>query len=147
MIVTNVRIENGEGTARLTATVIWEDTRRSPVDIYFEVPSAFAGALVEEGNSFLVACVFPAAEAGEKRIAVDSYVCPRLRAGLEMILRLFQQWYGTGQRRIALESAGVAYRRRPGPAAAAAFLTGGIDSLATLRRKRGPGARAHSSGS
>ena len=143
MIVTNVRIENGDGTARLTATVIWEDTRRSPVDIYFEVPSPFAGALVEEGNSFLLACVFPAVEAGEKRIAVDSYVCPRLRAGLETILRLFQQWYGTGPRGIALESASVAYRRRPVPPAAAAFLTCGIDSLATLRRNRLMFQRSH----
>jgi hypothetical protein len=133
MKITQVRIEYAEGTARLSANVEWEDTDRAAPQVFFEVPRQFADALLPLGNCFLVAGILPALEAGERRIVVDAEVCPRLVAGLETIMRLFRYWYRSGA--IAIERPHLVSRYR-GDGGAAAFLTGGIDSLATLRRNQ-----------
>src|SRR5262245_25431049 len=136
MRITRVHVEHGDVAARLMATVTWEASNRPPAEIYYEVPAEFAGALVEDGNSFLAAAFFPAVEAREQRIVVESYVCPRLIAGLETVLSLFDYWYDGEQRRVTIEAHGTPCDRPRAAASAAAFMTGGIDSLATLRRNR-----------
>src|SRR5262245_28822037 len=133
MRITDIRLEQTDSSAQLAATLVWETAQRSTADIYFRVPRTFADALSLDGNSFLTAAVFPAVEAGEKRVLVEAPICPRLKSGLETILATFREWYGAAT--ITIEASSftepTGRSRR-----AAAFLTGGIDSLATLRRNR-----------
>jgi len=123
---------------RLSATVAWEESNRDPVEVHYDVPEEFANGLVPSANAFLVASVFPATAAGERRIAVDGEVCPRLISGLRTALSLFDTWYGTDGADIAIEApiATTAQRSSGAPPRAGAFFTGGIDSLTTLRRNR-----------
>jgi hypothetical protein len=129
---------------RLSATVAWEDSDRDSVEVHYEVPEEFADGLVPSANAFLVASVFPATDAGERRIAVDGEVCPRLIRGLRTALALFDTWYGTNSADVPIEApiASTA-RSSDAPPRAGAFFTGGIDSLTTLRRNRMTVAASH----
>jgi hypothetical protein len=134
MKVANIGTTTAGGNARLSAKIIWEDVERPPAEVFFDVPREFEGALSTSGNSFLVGALLPAVEAGERRIAIDAEICPRLNTGLLTVLRLFQSWYGENNVTIAIEANKSANTHTPACARAGAFLTGGIDSLATLRR-------------
>jgi hypothetical protein len=123
--------------ARLSATVTWEESNREPVDVHYDVPAEFADRLVPSANAFLMAGVFPATAAGERRVSVDGEVCPRLLSGLRTALALFDMWYGTAGADVVIEAPIAKTAQRSGtPARAGAFFTGGIDSLTTLRRNR-----------
>src|SRR5262245_7588475 len=80
--------------ARLSTVVTWEESAREPLELYYDVPVAFADALFPSVNAFVVATIFPAIAAGERRLAIDDEVCPRLVVGLQTAMRLFEYWYG-----------------------------------------------------
>jgi hypothetical protein len=123
--------------ARVAATVTWEQAARPPVEIFFEVGERYAESLSSAANAFLVAALFPAAEAGEQRVLVEGEVCPRLLCGLRANLHLLRLWYRHLAAVPAIEAPVVAAQSRDVPSArAGVFFTGGIDSLATLCRNR-----------
>ena len=134
MRITGLKRETVDARSRWSGTVTWEDTPRPPVEVYFEVPREFGDAFPDHANAFLVAAVIPAMEIGERRISIDGEICLRLTSGLAVVQRLFQTWYGAN-RTVAIEARSttrhVQRKTRTG-----AFFTGGIDSLATLRRNR-----------
>ena len=122
--------------ARVSTRVTWEDSGREPLELYYEVPAAFADALATSVNAFVVAAIFPAMSAGERRLAIDDEVCPRLVMGLQTAMRLFDYWYGPSGSPLVLEAKQLRNRTEARPARAGSFFTGGIDSLATLRTNR-----------
>ena len=137
MRIENLALDTCGSRGRFSAHVVWEDSDRRPVDLFFEVPGEFAPYLSGSANAFLVGTIFPAADAGERRVAVDGSICPRVRLGLLSILGTFRQWYGSRQDAITIEAKAVdGARLKATPPRAGAFFTGGIDSLATLRRNR-----------
>ena len=137
MKIGDLKSENKAGNARFSATVTWEESQRAPLELFFEIPSEFASDLSVNPNSFLVGAIFPAMEAGEKRIAIEGEICPRLRTGLLTVLDQFQHWYGRSREPIAIEAkTWDGSSARPTPIRAGSFFTGGIDSLATVRRNR-----------
>ena len=137
MIIEDIRTEPVDGKPRLTARVVWEDSDRPPIDIYFGTESAFADALAVLPDPFLAATLTPAMWAGEKRIRVDGEVCPELMDNLAVVRSLFQHWFNVGHGAAAIEA-----RPRPRPhqesteRRAACFLSGGLDSLAAFRANR-----------
>ena len=134
MRISNLRREGG---ARVAATISWEDASRPALDLFFETDDEFGADLTPDPNAFLVAAYFPAIRHGERRIAVEGAVSPRLRDGLLAVCDLFRAWYGGERFRPRLEPASGFAPPAPGPTArAAAFLSGGIDSLFTLRKNR-----------
>ena len=137
-----MRIENltqtqSGTTVRIEATVIWEDCDRPQRDIYIQVDEAFAADLTANPHAFLTACVVPAMHHGERRVCIDEPICPELRNGLLTSLGWLSHWYG-GQRCVPLIEASNRVRlpQRRNSERAASFLSGGIDSLATLRENR-----------
>jgi hypothetical protein len=129
--------ETAGGARRVAARVIWEDVERPVTRVWFEAPEPFAADLSPDPHAFLLAAAIPALRAGESRVRIEGAVCPRLCAGLrEAMLRLSRwRWRGSRRRQPAIEAAGGDARASTGRRRAL-FLSGGVDSLALLRRDR-----------
>jgi len=137
MRIENLKHETRDHTARVEATVIWEDSDRPQREIYFETDEAFAEYLSPNPHAFLVACLMPAVHHGEKRISLDETICPELRNGLITDMRWFEAWYCSVCRPVRIEAKpGVRPPRLGREERAGSFLSGGLDSLATLRANR-----------
>ncbi|MBA2490445.1 MAG: hypothetical protein H0V34_01650 [Gammaproteobacteria bacterium] len=137
MRIENFTAEVKDDKKRVAATVTWEDTDKSAQDIFFETTVAFADGLSNNPHAFLVACIIPALRHGERRIAIDAEICPELRNGLITAMSLLRHWYKPERRLVTIE-AQTRYRM-PIPRTkerAGVFLSGGIDSLASLRANR-----------
>lgn len=137
MRVENLRWEEHADKVRTVATVIWEDCGRGKQDVYFETGKQFADSLATNPHAFLVACILPAMRHGERRVAIESEICPQLKLGLTTAMSLLRFWYGSTRQPVTIEAK---TRSKPServkPERAAFFFTGGIDSLATLRLNR-----------
>jgi len=126
----------GDG-ARASARIRWEDAAREPFDLFFEARGAAAASLRADPDAMLLAGAFPAMRHGERRIAVDGPVCPALRDGLRTAAAILESWYGAPRTLPAIEPAGGFVAPRPAPVPrAAAFLSGGMDSLDVFLRNR-----------
>jgi hypothetical protein len=137
MRIENLRSETAQSKARVAATVIWEDCDRPDQEIYFEASEEYAESLTCHPHAFLVGCVIPAARHGEKRIAIDSEICPELRNGLLRAMHWLRSWYGHPSEIISIETRqGVRFPAARAAERAGSFLSGGIDSLAALRSNR-----------
>jgi hypothetical protein len=137
MRIENLSSEKKASRARVSATVIWEDCDRPTREIFFETDEAFAQDLSCNPHAFLIASILLAMRHGEERIAIDEAICPELRNGLMTVMGWLCTWYGPPRKPVRIEAKAGA--RLPFPRAAqqaGAFLSGGIDSLATLRTNR-----------
>jgi hypothetical protein len=137
MRIENLRTESHGQLARQVATVSWEDCDRPARDIFFETDQLIAQDWTPEPHAFLTACIIPAMRHGEQRLKIDAPVAPELRNGLLTNMTYLRQWYGQPRRVVQIETAGTARAPRwPVSPRTASFLSGGIDSLATLRANR-----------
>lgn len=133
MRIEGLRTDVGGGKARVSATVIWEDSGREPQEIYFEVPDEPAAGLVCNPDAFLVGCLVPAVFHGEKRLRTDEPVCPELSAGLENAMCWLHAWMGARYTPLRLEVRPRLPLDLPGARGrTGAFFSGGVDSLAML---------------
>jgi hypothetical protein len=120
--------------ARVSATVKWEDCNEPDREIFIETPEAFGMDLAANPHAFLAGCIVPAMHFGEKRIAMDSEICPGLKEGLETVMALMMKWSLGKYRPLDIETETlnrIPPRQKTG--SAGLFLSGGIDSLAALR--------------
>ncbi len=127
-----------DGKKTISAMILWENTARPPQEIYFEVDEWNADALVLNPHAFVVACTVPALLRGEKRISIDSPVQSELLHGLGVVMRTLRYWhrdffpYEMPQIEAPVASGVVSAPRDR----SAMFLSGGLDSLASLRVNR-----------
>lgn len=137
MRVEQLQREIRDGWARVSARVVWEDTRRRTQRLAFEVPERFADDLALDPNAFALATALPAMRHGERRLAIEGSLCPRLAAGLETAVAQLRTWHGGVRALPRLEpSRGFAAATPRAPQRTAALLSGGVDSLALLRGNR-----------
>jgi hypothetical protein len=137
MKIQNIKQENLGSSARISADVIWEDSDRSAQNIYFEVRDPFCEALTCTPHAFLVPALIPAMRHGEKRVSVEGAICPHLRDGLETAMGWIHKWHGPARKPVRIEGGVRNTSPLPlTPTRAGCFFTGGIDSLATVRRNR-----------
>lgn len=122
--------------ARVSAQVTWEDNAQAPLELFFETESRFADGLGSDLNAFLVAALVPALWAGEKRIHVAGKICPQLLENLENAIALLLHWHHDFRPPIRIETGGSAAAQTSAPRHAGVFLSGGLDSLFTLRDNR-----------
>jgi hypothetical protein len=128
------RREEG-GASRATARIQWEDAAREPFDLEFDARGAAAGELRADPDALLLAAALPAMRAGERRIAIEGAVCPRLRDGLESAAAILRGWYGPPRRLPTIEPSGGFVAPAPAPERrAAGYLSGGMDSLDVFLR-------------
>jgi hypothetical protein len=86
--------------------------------------------LEADPNGFLLGAFVPAWAAGESRIRIEGAICPLLAANLTIVASTFQSWFTDWVAPPIIE---CDYEYRPPGARGAAFLSGGVDSLAMIR--------------
>ncbi|MBU4426929.1 MAG: hypothetical protein KKB35_09355, partial [Proteobacteria bacterium] len=134
MRITNLKLEHGKKLTRVSASVNWEDCDQPAREIYIETDKKFAEDISCNPHAFLVGCIIPAMHFGEKRILLKAEICPGLREGLKTVMALIEDWSGGTYRPLDIETRiSSAVRRSNGQRRAGMLLSGGIDSLATLR--------------
>ena len=137
MRIENLRTERHDQRYAVAATVIWEDCDRPIRDVFFEVDEAFAPYLSCGASAFLVGSFVPAMRHGEKRIAIDEPIDPRLCDGLATAMAWLCHWYGPPRKPVHIEAQREADSTTLRPMrVTGSFLSGGVDSLATLRANR-----------
>lgn len=137
MKLENFRIEVEDQLTKAIATVVWEECDRPDQDIYFATTEEFAASLYCDPHAFLVACIMPAMRFGEKRISIDTEICPELVKGLDTAVAWMRHWYGGNRQAVSIEVKPLARQPQPQtPQRAGFFFSGGVDSLATLRDNR-----------
>jgi hypothetical protein len=128
--VTDIRREGNV----LAARVSWEEGPRPPIAIRFEAAGEGRGP---DANPYLAACILPAMHHGERRLAIEGEICPRLAAGAAVAVEVLRAWHGPVKLPVSIE-AGAGFRmpfpRRP--SRAALLFTGGINSTDVLLRNR-----------
>jgi len=135
--IRDLRREDVAGRPRVAARVEWEDRERPPIDLFFETSPEAGEHLAPSPDALVAACFLPATRHGERRIAVDGPVCPRLQEGLRTIARLLEGWFARPHPIPVIEpTAGfrAPFPRRP--RRSAFFFTGGVDSTHLLLRNR-----------
>jgi hypothetical protein len=71
---------------------------------------------------------------GESRLAIDARICPELRQGLITASHLIRHWYGPERQPVRIEAqTSDKLLTSRAPARAGVFLSGGVDSLASVR--------------
>ena len=93
-----MRLENFQrtrvdGSIRLTADVVWEETPREPFALFYETDERFGDDIPDDANAFLSALAIPASRSLERRILLERAVCPRLAEGVAAALALLKDWY------------------------------------------------------
>jgi hypothetical protein len=134
MRITNLKLEHRKKRTRVSALVEWEDSDRQAKEIFIETVEDFGRDISDNPHAFLVGCIIPAIHFGEKRIQLEAEICPGLREGLKTVMALMKQWSGGEYRPLTIETKiSSAVRHSNGKRRAGMFLSGGIDSLASLR--------------
>lgn len=132
MQLTSPRLtKHGEWT-RLTATARKDGLE---LDLYFEVPSRLGHYLVERLDGFVPPVAVLAPSFGERLIRVNE-IDPDLLQGVETALSLLAHWYPDQYTPKVRVDAHQSSPPITTPRTAGSFLTGGIDSLATLRNNQ-----------
>jgi len=135
MRLTNLRREEIGGGARVTACVEWEDSGRPAHELYIEVSGPAAADLRASANAFLLGAFVPAFHHGERRIFVEGTICPMLRDGIVSAMMLLRSWFGPDRAVAAIEaSEGFRPDEPPRERRVAAYFSGGVDSLFTIRK-------------
>jgi hypothetical protein len=134
--ISDFRGETSAGRTVLSATIVWEDSDRPPFEMRFASDEDTLAGGPPDPHAFLLAAAVPAWRRGERRIAIDGAVCPRLRDGLRAAQGILAGWFAPGRPPIPIEASGGFRPYAERSPAAAVFLTGGIDSLHVLARNR-----------
>jgi hypothetical protein len=139
MRIENIRRNLDQGMVRLSADIRWESCSRSET-VFYETEESFAEAVACNPAPFLTACLIPAMFSGEERLKVDGAVCPLLLEGLNLNMRILTGWHYRPVQPVRIETSPehpVEENFPDGlPSRTAVFLSGGLDSLYTLRMNR-----------
>jgi hypothetical protein len=137
MRITDLQKHNDENGCRVSATIMWEEAHRPPLELYFATDPAFSDSLTCDPQAFLVAALVPAMNHREQRVHIDAPICPQLKDGLLTAMEWLCRWYPPHDRHLSLETARtLRFPRKRARHHSASFLSGGIDSLATLHHNR-----------
>jgi hypothetical protein len=136
MIIKNLRKEIPNGRPTILADVLYEDCDMPGTTVYYQTSPEFEKALTLNPNAFITACALPAMRSGEKRIRMDEEVCPLLIEGLTVAITCLIGWYGDKRILPEFEVKIEQKSSKKRTFRAGSFLSGGIDSLATLRKNR-----------
>ena len=139
MIIDDFRTVANGSRSKVLAKIHWEECNRPDYELYFETESQNADGFFCNPDAFLVGCAVPAFHFGEKRLLIRDEVCPELVEGINNALHILKHWYYDRQKKlIVIEAKKIQFSRfdAQNRRAAGSFLSGGIDSLATLAANR-----------
>ena len=144
MRLSNLQTKKNDGLIRAVATVTFEDCGQPEQEIFIETETAYAESIFANPHAFAVGCIIPALYFGERRLALDEAVCPRLKEGLETVMVLMHHWTGGKFQPLTIDAPltqTALYEEKKRHAAI--FLSGGMDSLAALKRIKDDYAPTH----
>jgi len=137
MKIQNFNVEKKNGLKKVKAVVTWEENDLPQREIYFGTTNEFADDLLINPNSFLLATFLPAMFLGEKRIQIKGSICPKLLEGIYTNMQWYSFWYGSSFRPVEIEAEKEVSKKCTNKKTnSALFLSGGVDSLFTLRNNR-----------
>jgi hypothetical protein len=113
MRIENFKSEVRDDKSRLAASVVWEDSDRPTLDVFYETAVESARGLCCNPHAFLIAAFLSAWRSGERRVSVTGKVCPELRQGLETVTGVIGHWYKKGPHRVS-KLHGAPSRESPG---------------------------------
>jgi len=127
-----VAVGNNGALSVVSAGIEWEENPARGENLYVAVPSEFAHFLSPEPHVFLLAALISAGRHGETRVKLDEPISPLLAKGAADALGILSHWYGDPS--VAIEAPYRASTKPSPRRGAGLFLSGGVDSLASLQR-------------
>lgn len=143
MRIEQLQSSTANDRARISALMVWEDSDRPPLEVFFETGQRFANSLICNPDAFLAAAIVPALWAGERRIHIEEAVCPLLLENLGNAVALLLYWHKAFRQPIRIEAPARTAPANLPERHAGVFLSGGLDSLFTLRDNRQRYPREH----
>lgn len=142
MQISTPTITKAGSRVRLSSRILWEDCNQPDQDVYIEAEKPFGDDLSVNPHAFLVGGLIPAMHFGEKRIIIADAICPYLKEGLETVMAIMRMWSQGHMKPLRIEAplkerVDVGNDPHRSPHRSAMVLSGGIDSLTTLRLNRG----------
>ncbi len=135
MKLSNLHMRKNDGLTRAVASVAFEDSDQPAQEIFIETETAYAESIFANPHAFAVGCIIPALYFGERRLALDEAICPRLKEGLETVMVLMHHWTDGTFQPLAIDAPlGRTALHEEKKRHAGIFLSGGMDSLAALKR-------------
>ena len=116
--------------------VIFEDNDLPEKTVFIKTNTAFAGGFDVNPDAFLVGCLLPALHLGEKRLFIEGEVCPFLKEGIGVAMKILSHWTNGKYRQIPVEACVRKAIVIPQPLRTGMVMSGGMDSLAALRLNR-----------
>ncbi len=142
MRIRDVVLESSVGRATLGARLTWEDLDLPEYQVWYETETERANGYRLNPAALVVGTFLRAMCLRERRLLFEGTLSPRLREGLSTAMLHFCRWYGF--RPIAIEASDRCDPGFPPPIPrTASFLSGGVDSLATLAINRRDYPAAH----
>jgi len=137
LIIDQLQKEEHEHSSRITARVTWEDCDQPPRQVFIATEHPWSQDLTPNPDAFVVGCLLPAMHFGERRLRIQGSICPSLRENLDTVMGLMRFWSQGEMKPLAIEAELLGRPRWQGRARRAGmFMSGGMDSLATLRKNR-----------
>ncbi len=121
---------------RASAAVQFEESDLGEKEVFIETASVYEAGFSADPAAFLVGCLVPAIHLGERRIRIEEPVCPFLLEGLHTAMHILKEWTGGKYAPIAIEAPAAASVEPVTPPRTGMVVSGGMDSLATLRLNR-----------
>ncbi len=144
MRLSNLHTSENDDLIRAAATVTFEDGDHPRQEIFIETETAYADSIFANPHAFAVGCIIPAMYFRERRLALDEAICPRLKEGLEMVMVLMHHWTQGRFQPLTIDAPLTQTALHEGKQRhAGIFLSGGMDSLAALKRIKDNYAPAH----
>lgn len=132
MIIANIRSRLEGENWKWSADVTPESEPARTCTIYFDVPARFECDPLAAAGGFLVSCAPFCLKNREPELRMESEVDPTLVNGLDVALSYLAHWGSLDKPEITVPKAEGVVPKPPGDCAS--FLSGGVDSLATLAR-------------
>jgi hypothetical protein len=138
MKIENFKSEKRANRQWIAATVRWEDCDHEDYEVYFETDEKFAEDFDSNPHAALSAYLIPALRHGEERIFIEAEVCPEFKDGANTAMSWMSHWfYGENRKPVRIEAKTRSKIPTPQRSSRAGLLfSGGIDSMASLRRNR-----------
>ena len=136
MKISKFNLIKDEENVKATALVAFEDCDQPGKEIFIKTSKAYETYFDINPHSFLVGCLLPALHFGEKRIVMDSKICPFLKEGLETAMHILADWTKGQYHPLKIEAPAMSEILPIKTPGAGMFMSGGMDSLAALRLNR-----------
>lgn len=143
MLIADPRTEDDAEVRRYVSSVHWETTSQADSELFFAVRRQDADRVSLTADAFRVPAAVAARQQGEARIAGGGPVCASLRDGLANSMAWLSRWEGLDRTPPLLDLPTECGHPVTPRRVRAAFLSGGIDSLALFAQNQ----RDHPAGS